>query len=159
MSFDPNKRAEVFVATEAPAETAVKTKRHCSVVDRPSACVAEYAEQARQMVTGYFTVTEVELNLLRVPQWIAGLWSREPKNWRENRISPEGWRDNRTGECLTLDEARGLISVRIAELGLDRELVDACFEYRDGLAKYEQFRAMNFEQFLDMFRLRRVKEN
>ena len=60
--------------------------------------------------------TQVTLQTLEVPRWMAGRWRDEPGGWRDAKAN---------NEFFSFEKMRTLIAARVTELGLDEALVRA----------------------------------
>jgi len=114
MSFDPNRKADIFVTVEGPNDKAPRTAKESPVPKQPR-FASEYGEVFAQMTSSPRTELSCLLMLVQPQRWMKGLWGEER----------EGWHDTRTDTFLSFDAARQLIADRIKELGLDANLVNA----------------------------------
>jgi hypothetical protein len=113
----------------------------------------EYAAIAAAAVAAYPVHSELSciLAILEPPIWMAGLWSKSESGWKNSRPG---------GADLSFDDARALIESRIAELGLDANLVYA-FPNQRGVFKSWQaehaWHQLPFSKRMDRFRLQEAR--
>jgi len=150
--FDPNRKADVLLTVEVSPSP---VKR--STANPPDNAAAQPPEKLFFGVSQPRDSLACLLLVLAVPRWMAGLWQDDILTGSVFSEVPGGWFNHRSGVPVFLSfvDARQWIDERIAELGLDADLVNAWPKSKHSFEWDREFYALPFEERMDIFRARK----